>query len=80
MHGVVDLGAFLGLTDKPGRRLVESGVKDAGRLVSLNSGLQSNAALLIDKLQGLRNPASLKPNPECFGAKPHFVGQQLVDL
>ena len=79
LHGVVDLGAFLGLTEKAGRRPVEAGVKDAGRLVSLNACLQSNAALLIDKLQGLRNPASLQPNPNASGDKPHFVGQQLVD-
>lgn len=79
LHGVVDLAGFLGLTDRVGRRVVETGVRDAGRLVALNAGLQSNAALLIDKLLGLRNPASMSPNPHASGAKPHFVGQQLVD-
>lgn len=79
LHGVVDLAGFLGLSDRVGRRAFDVGVKDASRFVALNANLQSNAALLIDKLQGLRNPASMSPNPQASADKPHFVGQQLVD-
>lgn len=79
LHGVVDLAGFLALSSRAGRRSVEAGARDAGRLVALNAALQSNAALLIDKLLGLRNPASMTPNPQASGAKPHFIGQQLVD-
>ena len=34
---------------------------------------------MIDKLLGLRNPASMSLNTQVSGVKPHFVGQQLVD-
>ncbi|HET8694570.1 MAG TPA: chemotaxis protein CheW [Aquabacterium sp.] len=79
LHGVVDLAGFLGLTGRQSRRPTEAGSKDSGRLVALNNSLQSNSALLIDKLLGLRNPGSMSPNPQASAGKPHFVGQQLLD-
>ena len=56
------------------------GARDAGRLVALNTALQLNVALLIDRLLGLRNASMLKSAPkEASAGKPHFVGQAMVD-
>lgn len=80
LHGVVDLAVFLGLSQRPSRNLSEIGARDTGRLVAFNTGLQLNAALLIDRLLGLRNAGLLKPvaQDETAG-KPHFIGQQMTD-
>lgn len=81
LHGVVDLAAFLGLPQRQARNFSEVAARDAGRLVAFNAGLQINAALLIDRLMGLRNASTVSPAPEqpAAGSKPHFVGQQMSD-
>jgi twitching motility protein PilI len=80
LHGVIDLAAFLGLPQRQARNYAEVAPRDAGRLVALNAGLQFNAALLIDRLMGLRNASTLTPGTEAVtAAKPHFVGQQMAD-
>ena len=46
---------------------------DSGSFVALNAGLQSNAALLIDKLLGLRNPSQHEAQYSMFqGSKTHL--------
>jgi twitching motility protein PilI len=80
LHGVVDAAMFLGLSDRAGRSLSDVAARDAGRLVALNTALQLNVALLIDRLLGLRNASMLKPAArEAFAGKPHFIGQAMVD-
>lgn len=80
LHGVIDMAAFLGLPQRQTRNLAEVAARDAGRLIAFNSGLQMNAALLIDRLMGLRNASALTPAEAGSGApSPHFIGQQLND-
>lgn len=80
LHGVVDLATFLGLPKRTGRLLQDAATRDAGRLIAFNAGLQMNAALLIDRLMGLRNASALTPSQEApSAAKPHFIGQQFND-
>lgn len=55
LHGVVDLARFLGLPDAPAG---DSG-RDQARLVALGASLGLNAALLVDRLAGLRGAAQL---------------------
>jgi twitching motility protein PilI len=80
LHGVIDLAAFLGLPQRQARNVAEVAARDAGRLIAFNAGLQLNAALLIDRLMGLRNASTLTPaNAPLATAKPHFVGAQMND-
>ena len=76
LHGVIDLAAYMGLPDRPVRRLnAEVSARDAGRLIAFNAGLQMNAALWIDRLLGLRNPQALQAvTDEAATARPHFIG------
>lgn len=53
LHGVTDLGAFLGL---PGPSTVAG---EHSRLVALGKASGLNVALLVDRLVGLRGPAQL---------------------
>lgn len=77
LHGVVDLGAFLGM---PGRAagLVE-GVRDQARLIALNPSIGLNCALLVDRLAGLRSAEQLQAEADDGGERPRFAGQRLRD-
>jgi len=61
VHGVVDFAAFLGL--RPPVVLADL-AREQARVLSLNPALGSHAALLVDRLAGLRNPAQLQPVPQ----------------
>jgi twitching motility protein PilI len=71
LHTVVDLAAFLGLraASVPGA---------AQRLVSLNTELGVNCALLVDQLLGLRGDEQLQPEPEQPG-HPDFAPARMRD-
>lgn len=74
LFSVVDLAVFLGL------REAGQGPRDSARLVSLNAELNVNAALLVDRLLGLRGDEQLTPEtqpPE--GPRPRFAGPVLLD-
>lgn len=79
LHGVVDLPAFLGLSRPAVRWSQEQGARDAGRLVAMNSALQLNAALLVDRLLGLRSPSDMVAGAAPSPDTPHFIGQQVLD-
>ncbi|MFY8019416.1 MAG: chemotaxis protein CheW [Inhella sp.] len=83
LHAVVDLAQFLGLRDQPLS-------PQEGRLVSINSELNINCALWVDRLLGLRSDEQLQAPLAIDGQRPHFaVGErddefgrrwQLLDL
>jgi twitching motility protein PilI len=76
LQGVIDLALLL---QQPASAVAER-VSPESRLVSLHVALGINAALLIDRLLGLRNPdmfASIAENP--VGAPPCFA-HRLVDV
>lgn len=71
LHTVIDLAQFLGLREGRAEGL-------GGRLVALNPELNINAALLVDKLLGLRGEDQLAAAP-AGGDRPHFASDQRVD-
>lgn len=77
LFGVVDLALFVsGQTPPPRNELARSD----SRLVALNSALEVNCALLIDKLSGLRNQEAFSDFSEKAPDAPEFFGNQYVDL
>jgi twitching motility protein PilI len=82
LHGVVDLGAFLGLRPP----LAREALREPARLLALNSTLGAHCALLVDRLAGLRSPQQLSLEStdsaaenadsaaEAEGPKPRFAG------
>lgn len=83
LHGVVDLAGFMGLPTAPMSggtgTLKAAPSREAARLLALNQGLQLNAALLVDRLMGLRSAANMSPAAQPQAVAPHYVTQQLRD-
>lgn len=76
LHAVIDLAAFLALP-----RPVQGQRQDArsgGHLVAMGNTLQINAALLVDRLLGIRKPEELRA-VAAPGQRPHFVVSQWQD-
>ncbi|MGH8034948.1 MAG: chemotaxis protein CheW, partial [Lysobacterales bacterium] len=77
LFGVVDLASYVsGQAPPPKTELARSD----SRLVALNSALEVNCALLIDKLAGLRNQEAFSDFSEKAPDAPEFFGNQYVDL
>lgn len=77
LHGVVDLAAFLGLRPPHAEG---APWPETSRVVALNPALGSHAALLVDRLSGLRNPTQLSAEATpADGARPAFAGGRWRD-
>jgi twitching motility protein PilI len=76
LHGVVDLGAFLGM---PVRQAAIEGSRDQARLIALNPSLGLNCALLVDRLAGLRSAEQLSRDDSEAAPRPPFAGARLRD-
>ncbi|HNT38510.1 MAG TPA: chemotaxis protein CheW [Rubrivivax sp.] len=76
LHGVVDLGGFLGLRGKPPAL---DGLGEQARLLALNPAGGTHCAVLVDRLAGLRNPGQLSRLPDEGGARPGFAGGRYRD-
>jgi len=69
LTGVIDLAGFLGLRER-----VPPAVREQARVVAFNPALEINAALLVDRLAGLRNPEQLVAVPPDGRPAPAFAG------
>lgn len=71
LHGVVDLGRFLGLPS--------GAPADGGWLVALNPRLEANVALRVDRLAGLRRAEHLTALEPPLATRPGFAGARFAD-
>ena len=76
LFGVVDMASYV--TGQPLAIKTEMARKES-RLVALNSALEINCALQIDKLSGLRNPEAFTDFAEKSPESPEFFGHSYVD-
>lgn len=75
LTGVVDLAGFLGLRER-----ASAAAREQGRLVALSPRFEVNAALLVDRLAGLRNLEQLVPVAmSAAAAAPAFIGAHYRD-
>jgi twitching motility protein PilI len=78
LHGVVDLGAFLGMGGRPSA--AAEGTREQARLIALNPTIGLNCALLVDRLAGLRSAEQLSADTaDGAGPKPAFAGARMRD-
>lgn len=75
LTGVVDLAGFLGLRDR-----IPTAVREQARVVAFNPALELNAALLIDKLAGLRHADQMTPVAPDDQPQPAFAGGRWLDV
>jgi twitching motility protein PilI len=76
LFGVVDLASFV--TGQPANAKTEFARKES-RLIALNTALDVNCALLIDRLSGLRNQEAFSDFAEKSPESPVFFGNQYID-
>jgi twitching motility protein PilI len=76
LHGVVDLGGFLGLRARP---MSLDSLGDQARLLALNPSTGGHCAVLVDRLAGLRNPGQLTRLPDTAQPRPSFAGARYRD-
>jgi twitching motility protein PilI len=76
LYGVVDLANFVTGLASPVRSEL---ARTESRLVTLNSALEINCALQIDKLAGLRNPEAFTDFAERASDAPDFFGYSDLD-
>ena len=80
LHGVVDLARFLGLPEAPAG---DAG-REQARLIALGAPLGLNAALLVDRLAGLRSieqlHAEVDPGGDGPAVRPAFAPTRWCDV
>jgi twitching motility protein PilI len=76
LFGVVDLGSFVG-GHAPAQRSDAS--RAESRLVALNTLLEINCALLIDRLAGLRGLDAFSTSTEAPAGSPDYFGSGYTD-
>ena len=77
LFGVVDLASYV--SGQGASLKTEFALKES-RLVALNSALDINCALLIDRLAGLRNQQAFTDFSEKAADAPEYFGNQYIDL
>jgi twitching motility protein PilI len=73
LHGVVDLAGFLGLS-----RGMTDFAREQSRVIAFNPTLETNSAVLVERLSGLRNREQLQALPDS-AARPAFAGTRYQD-
>lgn len=76
LYGVIDLGSFVAGTAPASRA---EPIRDQTRLVALNSALDVNCALLIDRLVGLRSMDSFIDSAPASDTAPGYFGSGYTD-
>ncbi len=77
LHGVVDLGGFLGVQSHPPSR--DQAGREPSRLVGFNPEFGVNCTLRVDRLAGLRSEDELAPEAADGRPRPAFVGMRMGD-
>jgi twitching motility protein PilI len=78
LHGVVDLGAFLGLRAP----LAPEAIKEGAQLLAFNAQQGPHCAVFVDRLAGLRSADQLTQGPADAtdsSVRPAFAGAQWSD-
>ncbi len=77
LFGVVDLASFM--SGVASRRSFDGSSREQARLVALNSAMEVNCAVLIDRLGGLRGVADFVSRETAAADAPSYVSAQYVD-
>jgi twitching motility protein PilI len=77
LYGIVDLASFISGTAL--HRNFDSGIREQARLIALNSAMEVNCAVLIDRLGGLRGVADFVSRENAPEGSPAFMSAQYVD-
>jgi twitching motility protein PilI len=77
LFGIVDLASFVSGTAI--QRAFDGSIREQARLIALNSALEVNCAILIDRLSGLRGVTDFVSRDAAPDDSPAFMSAQYVD-
>jgi twitching motility protein PilI len=77
LFGVIDLASYI--SGAPTQRSFEGGIREQARLVALNSALEVNCAVLIDRLGGLRGVGDFVSREAAPSGSPSFMSAEYID-
>lgn len=77
LFGIADFASFLNKTKPLSRNLLS---RSESRIVTLNTLLDVNCALFVDRLEGLRSTESFRESTEPSADSPVFFGHVYIDL
>lgn len=80
LFGVIDLAAFVGadLAEQPAAKRSDQALSDAS-LLAVNAAMEVNAALLVDRLAGLRGIEAFTASEESAASAPAYFGTAYTD-
>jgi twitching motility protein PilI len=76
LYGVVDMASFV--ADRP-PAMRSDATRAESRLIALNSALEVNCALLVDRLAGLRNLDAFSSSADAPEGSPGYFGSGYID-
>jgi twitching motility protein PilI len=77
LFGVVDLASFI--TGTPQQRNFDGNIREQARLIALNSEMEINCAVLIDRLGGLRNTSDFVSREAAEEGAPPYISATYID-
>jgi twitching motility protein PilI len=77
LYGIVDLASFI--TGTPQHRMFDGSIREQARLIALNSEMEINCAVLIDRLGGLRGVSDFVSRDAAPEGSPPFISALYVD-
>ena len=77
LFGIVDLANFISGSHLP--RTFDGSIREQARLIALNSAMEINCAVLIDRLSGLRSVPDFVSREEAPEGSPAYLSAQYVD-
>lgn len=77
LFGIVDLASFM--SGIASHRIFDGSSREQARLIALNSAMEINCAVLIDRLGGLRGVADFVSREAAPEGSPAFMSAQYVD-
>lgn len=77
LYGIVDLASFI--SGAPVQRIFDGSIREQARLIALNSAMEVNCAILIDRLGGLRGVGDFVTRDAAPEGSPSFMSAQYID-
>lgn len=77
LYGIVDLASFI--TRMPQQRLFDGSIREQARLIALNSDMDINCAVLIDRLGGLRSVSDFVSRESAPEGSPAYISAVYID-
>jgi twitching motility protein PilI len=77
LFGVVDLASFM--SGMASQRILDGSIREQARLIALNTAMEVNCAVLVDRLGGLRGVADFVSRESIADDSPAYLSAQYID-